>query len=101
MECLVLHQCYTPSMPTRHKRHSVTETPEVARALAPLRERLGEIRLGELVVLGAQEKLRQLERDHGEARQARERLAQRVRDRRSGGDPELADRVRREGWARA
>ena len=79
----------------------MTETPELARALAPLRERLGEVRLGELVVLGAQEKLRRLERDHAETRQARQRLAQRVLERRSGGDPEAADRVRREGWSRA
>ncbi len=88
-------------MPTRHKRHSVTETPEVTRALAPLRERLGEVKLRELIVLGAHEKLRELERDHADARQARQRLAQRVLQRRSGGDAELADRVRREGWSRA
>jgi len=97
----VLHRCYTTAVPTRHKRHSVTETPEVAAALDPLRARLGDVRLGELVVLGAREKLRQLARDDVDAVEARERLAQRVRRRESGGDVELADRVRREGWLRA
>jgi hypothetical protein len=48
-------------------------------------------------VLGAQEKLRRLDRDHAETREARQRLAQRVLERRSGGDPEFADRVRRGG----
>ncbi len=67
----------------------------------PLRERLGEVKLGELVVLGAHDKLRRLEQDHADTRQARQRLAQRVLQRRSGGDAELADRVRREGWSRA
>ncbi len=88
-------------MPTRHKRHSVTETPDVAAALRPLRARQADVKLGELIVLGAREKLRQLERDEDEATQARQRLAQRVRGRATGGDADVADRVRRDGWLRA
>lgn len=97
---VVQYRCYTCPMPTQHKRHSVTETPEVAQALAPLRARAGEVRLGELVVLGAREKLRQLVHEDPAAQAARERLARRTVDRCTGGDPALADRVRREGWTR-
>ncbi len=86
-------------MPTQHKRHSVTETPDVARALEPLRRRGADVKLSELIVLGAGEKLRRLDRDDPEAQQARTRLAERVLARRSGGSPELADRVRHEGWS--
>lgn len=86
-------------MPTRRKRHSVTETPDIAVALAPLRARAVEVRLGELIVLGAEAKLRQLdEMDHVE--RARQRLADRVRSRRVGADPEIADQARRSGPTR-
>jgi hypothetical protein len=49
-------------VPTAHPRHSITETPELAAALEPLRERLGEHMpsLGELVRRGAEAELRQL-----------------------------------------
>ena len=50
-------------MPTSHPRHSVTETPALAAALKPLRERLGSDAptLAELIMRGAQVKLRELE----------------------------------------
>ncbi len=50
-------------MPTSHPRHSITETPAVAAALEPLRARLGANAptLAELVMRGAEAKLRELE----------------------------------------
>jgi len=50
-------------MPTSHPRHSITETPAVAAALEPLRARLGANAptLAELVMRGAETKLRELE----------------------------------------
>lgn len=50
-------------MPTSHPRHSITETPALAAALAPLRARLGRETptLAELVMRGAEAKLRELE----------------------------------------
>lgn len=50
-------------MPTSHPRHSITETPELAAALAPLRERLGARAptLADLVLRGARAELRELE----------------------------------------
>lgn len=86
-------------MPTQHRRHSVTETPELTEVLAPLRARVPDVRFGELVELGAREKLRQLDAAEPNRQAAWARLADRVRTRDTGGDPELADRARREGWA--
>ncbi len=50
-------------MPTSHPRHSITETPALAAALEPLRARLGAQAptLAELVLRGAEAKLRELE----------------------------------------
>lgn len=50
-------------MPTSHPRHSITETPALAAALRPLRARLGAETptLAELVMRGAEAKLRELE----------------------------------------
>ena len=50
-------------MPTSHPRHSITETPELADVLRPLRERLGNEMptLGELVRRGAVAELRALD----------------------------------------
>lgn len=59
-------------MPTSHPRHSITETPALAAALEPLRKRLGADApsLAELVLRGAESKLRELE--------ARERAGERA-----------------------
>jgi len=50
-------------VPTNHPRHSITETPQLADVLDPLRERLGDQMppLGELVRRGALAELRSLE----------------------------------------
>jgi hypothetical protein len=50
-------------MPTSRPRHSITETPAVSAALQPLRARLGADAptLAELVVRGAEARLRELE----------------------------------------
>ena len=50
-------------VPTSHPRHSITETPALAAALEPLRARLGTETptLAELVMRGAEAKLRELE----------------------------------------
>ena len=44
-------------LPTRRRRHAITETPPVEAALAELRRALGDdrVEMGELVILGAQE----------------------------------------------
>ncbi len=58
-------------MPTSHPRHSITETPALAAALRPLRERLGADAptLAELVLRGAEAQLRELEaQDRAQAR---------------------------------
>jgi hypothetical protein len=58
-------------VPTSHPRHSITETPALAAALEPLRARLGEQAptLAELVLRGAEAKLRELEaQDRADAR---------------------------------
>jgi len=50
-------------MPTRHRRHSITETPELSSVLRPLREQLGDRMptFSELVRSGALAELRALE----------------------------------------
>jgi hypothetical protein len=89
-------------MPTKRRRHAITETPPVEAALDELRDALGEdrVELGELVVLGADAKLAALraEREGGEA--LRRRLADRVRSRELPVSQEAAAEVRASGWAR-
>lgn len=89
-------------MPTRRRRHAITETPPVQAALDELREALGDdrVELGELVILGAQEKLARVRAEHADAVTMRRRLAERVRHRQIPVDPGAADEVRRSGWAR-
>ena len=89
-------------MPTKRRRHAITETPPVQAALDELRHTLGEdrIELGELVVLGAGAKLAALraEREGGAA--LRRRLADRVRSRDLPVSLDAATEVRASGWAR-
>lgn len=82
-------------MPTSHPRHSITETPELAAALEPLRERLGASTpsLSELVRRGAEAELREIEaRDRARAR-ALETFVDRLS---AGPEPDLdeAQRIR-------
>ncbi len=89
-------------MPTKRRRHAITETPRVQTALDELRSELGSdnVELAELVVLGAGVKLDEIrsERDRDAAK--RSRLADRVRSRATGVDVDAADEVRVSGWAR-
>jgi hypothetical protein len=89
-------------MPTRRRRHAVTETPPVQAALDELRTELGtdRIDLGELVVLGAGAKLAAVRAGRDDAVSRRRRLAARVRSRRVGIDLDAAETVRVAGWAR-
>ena len=99
----VTHRCYTcRSVPTKRRRHAITETPRVQAALDELREALGDerVEMGELVILGAQEKLVRLRGERDETAALRRRLADRVRRRDVPADRAAADEVRRGGWAR-
>jgi hypothetical protein len=89
-------------MPTKRRRHAITETPRVEAALNELRQELGEesIELGELVVLGAAVKLDKIRSERDGHAAKRRSLADRVRSRASGADVEAADEVRSSGWAR-
>jgi hypothetical protein len=89
-------------MPTQHRRHAITETPPVKAALDELRGELGDARieLGELVILGARQKVAQLRGERDETAARRRRLAERVRRRELPVDRAAADEVRRAGWAR-
>ncbi|HEY2437452.1 MAG TPA: hypothetical protein VGH93_09730 [Solirubrobacteraceae bacterium] len=87
-------------MPTKYPRRSVTETPRVRAALDALRRRGERVRLGELVVRGASDRLREIEDEHGdEARktQLRRQLVERLRTGR-GLDADAAYEVRDSGW---
>jgi hypothetical protein len=89
-------------LPTKRRRHAITETPPVQAALDELREALGDerVEMGELVILGAQEKLARLRGERDETAALRRRLADRVRRRDIPADRAAADQVRRGGWAR-
>jgi hypothetical protein len=89
-------------VPTRHRRHAITETPPVREALDELRAELDSdrVELGELVILGAREKIAQLRAAQNLTTARRRALADRVRRRDIPADREAADEVRRSGWAR-
>jgi hypothetical protein len=90
-------------MPTRHRRHAITETPPVQAALDELRGELGEagrIEFGELVILGANQKVAQLRAAREDTASRRHALADRIRRRDLSVDRAAADEVRRLGWAR-
>ena len=90
-------------MPTRHRRHAITETPPVQAALNELRGELGDatrIEFGELVILGANQKVAQLRAAREDTTARRRQLAERVRRRDVPVDRAAADAVRRAGWAR-
>lgn len=88
-------------MPTKHKRHAITETPPVKEALDALRAELnGErVDLGELVVMGAEAKLARVCAARLGDQAKLDRLAQRIRDKDLHLDPALADEAKR-SWVR-
>lgn len=90
------------AMPTKRRRHAITETPPVQAALDELREALGDdrVEMSELVILGAHEKLARIREERDETAALRRRLADRVRRRDIPADRAAADEVRRAGWAR-
>lgn len=89
-------------MPTKRRRHAITETPPVEKALDELRDELdGErLELPELVILGAREKISQLRAERAQGAGLRRRLAERIRLRDVPVEAEAADEVRRRGWSR-
>jgi hypothetical protein len=90
-------------MPTKRRRHAITETPSVQAALDELRWELGRerVELGELVILGARQRTAELRAGRVDAAARRRALADRVRRRDVGVDRDAADEVRRSGWARS
>jgi hypothetical protein len=96
----VQHRCYTQAVPTQRRRHAITETPPVQEALDELRRELGDepLRLSELVILGAREKLAKLRAERDDIQARRRRLADRIRAGDLPLDVEAADEVRRTGW---
>ncbi len=86
-------------MPTKHRRHAITETPQVKQALDPLRAELNGERLdlAELVILGAEAKLSHLRTDREESRARVRGLTDRIRRGEVHLDPALADEVKRLG----
>jgi hypothetical protein len=89
-------------MPTKHRRHAITETPPVKAALDELRQELDSDRvpLGELVILGANAKVAELRAERDDKAAGRRRLADRIRARDLPAvDREAAEEVKRL-WAR-
>ena len=89
-------------MPTKRRRHAITETPPVQAALDELRAALGDerVEMGELVILGAHEKLARVRAEQEDTSALRHRLADRIRRRDIPADVAAADEVRRTGWTR-
>lgn len=89
-------------MPTTRRRHTITETPPVEEALAPLRVLVGaRIDLAELVVIGARAKVASLRTEGAEVTALRDALAERILRRDIPIDLDAAKEVRRTGWARS
>lgn len=93
---------HCPGVPTKRRRHAITETPAVEAALDELRNELGtdRVELGELVVLGSRAKLAALRDEQARNAALRERLADRIRSRNLPVDRQAADAVRASGWTR-
>jgi hypothetical protein len=87
-------------MPTRHPRHSITETPPVREALDALRRRGEQVRLDDLVIRGARERLREMEIARAEETRNAELRRQLVEQLRTGEglDVDAAYEVRERGW---
>jgi hypothetical protein len=87
-------------MPTRHPRHSITETPPLREALDALRLRGERVRMGDLVIRGARERLRELEEERDDEAQRAKLRRQLVEQLRTGEgiDVDAAYEVREHGW---
>jgi hypothetical protein len=87
-------------VPTRHPRHSITETPPVREALDALRRRGERVRLDDLVIRGARERLQEMEVAHDEETRNAELRRQLVEQLRTGEglDADAAYEVRERGW---
>jgi hypothetical protein len=74
----------------------------VQEALDELRAELGtdKVPLGEIVVLGAREKVRALRAERDDVMARRRRLSDRIRAREPLADLAAAEEVRKYGWAR-
>lgn len=92
--------CYTRNMPTRHPRHSITETPPVREALDSLRRRGERVKLDDLVIRGARDRLRELEVGQGEEAEKAELRRELIEQLRTGDglDADAAYEVREHGW---
>jgi hypothetical protein len=87
-------------MPTRHPRHSVTETPAVREALDELRRRDIKVELGDLVMRGARDRVREHDAADREERHRallRARMVERLRTG-EGIDLDALREVREHGW---
>ncbi len=89
-------------VPTKRRRHAITETPPVQAVLDELRHELGgdRIELSELVVLGAAAKLASIRGQRDTDTSLRRQLADRIRSRSLRVDVHAAEHVRRTGWTR-
>jgi hypothetical protein len=87
-------------MPTRHPRHSITETPPVREALDALRRRGERVRLDDLVIRGAHERLREMEVARDEETRNAELRRELVEQLHTGEglDVDAAYEVRERGW---
>lgn len=87
-------------VPTRHPRHSITETPPVREALDSLRRRGERVKLDDLVIRGARDRLREIEVGHGEEAEKAELRRELIEQLRTGDglDAAAAYEVREHGW---
>jgi len=99
---LVRHGATLAEVPTAHPRHTITETPALQGVLDELRSALGGERVdfGELVALGAREKLRALREDSPQSRAARARLVEEIMSGRFAPDVAAAYEVKYLGLIR-
>ena len=93
-------ECYTRRVPTRHPRHSITETPPVREALDSLRRRGERVKLDDLVIRGARDRLREIETGRGEEAERAELRRELIEQLRTGDglDPAAAYEARERGW---
>ena len=87
-------------MPTKHRRHAITETPDVKEALDELRRELGTERvpMAEIVIVGAHAEVARLRAEREETQAACRTVAEWIRTKQIPGDPAAAEEVRRTGW---